>query len=103
MIIVQLKHGFGNQLFQYATARRLSLKLGVPLTLDLSFYRTHRLRSYALDRLNIDAGVATAWEMFALTTIPGPRRPTTIWSARTPRMSIFGRRITTMFWPINMR
>jgi hypothetical protein len=35
VIIVQLKHGFGNQLFQYATARRLSLKLGVPLTLDL--------------------------------------------------------------------
>ena len=63
VIIVQLKHGFGNQLFQYAAARRLSLTLGVPLTLDLSFYRTHRLRSYALDRLSIEAGVATAWEM----------------------------------------
>jgi hypothetical protein len=63
VIIVRLKHGFGNQLFQYATARRLSLALGVPLKLDLSFYTTHRLRSYALDRLNIDADVATVWEM----------------------------------------
>jgi hypothetical protein len=63
VIIVQLKHGFGNQLFQYAAARRLSLTLGVPLTLDLSFYRTHRLRSYALNRLSIEADVATAWEM----------------------------------------
>jgi hypothetical protein len=35
----------------------------VPLTLDLSFYTTHRLRSYALDRLNIDADIATVWEM----------------------------------------
>jgi hypothetical protein len=63
VIIVQLKHGFGNQLFQYATARRLSLTLGVPLRLDLSFYTTHRLRSYALNRLSIEADVATAWEV----------------------------------------
>jgi hypothetical protein len=63
VISVQLKHGFGNQLFQYAAARRLSLTLGVPLTLDLSFYRTHRLRSYALNRRCIEARVATTWEM----------------------------------------
>ena len=63
VISVQLKHGFGNQLFQYAAARRLSLTLGVPLTLDLSFYRTHRPHSYALNRRCVEARVATTWEM----------------------------------------
>lgn len=38
MIVVQLGGGLGNQMFQYATARRLALTRGVPLKLDLSAY-----------------------------------------------------------------
>ena len=38
MITIKLKGGLGNQMFQYAIGRRLSLKHGVPLELDLSYY-----------------------------------------------------------------
>lgn len=38
MIIVQLAGGLGNQMFQYATARRLARVRGVSLKLDLSAY-----------------------------------------------------------------
>ena len=63
MIIVQLKGGLGNQLFQYAAGRRLSLTLGVPLKLDLSFYKRQSQRTYELDQFCIEAGIATPWEV----------------------------------------
>jgi hypothetical protein len=63
VIIVQLKGGLGNQLFQYALGRRLSLTMGVPLKLDISFYKRHKQRTYELDQLCIEAGIATPWEV----------------------------------------
>ena len=36
MIISRLHSGMGNQMFQYAFARRIQLRLGVPLRLDVS-------------------------------------------------------------------
>ena len=62
MIIVQLKGGLGNQLFQYAAGRRLALTLGVPLKLDISFYKRQSQRTYELDRFCIEADIATLWE-----------------------------------------
>lgn len=65
MIIVKLKGGFGNQLFQYATGRQLSLYYNVPLLLDLSylevkqFERSHTTRFFELDKLQIVANIAT--------------------------------------------
>jgi len=63
VIIVQLKGGLGNQLFQYAAGRRLSLTLGVPLELDISFYERHSQRTYELHQFCIEAGIATPWEV----------------------------------------
>jgi len=63
VIIVKLTGGLGNQLFQYAAGRRLSLTLGVPLKLDISGYKRHSQRAYELDRFCIEAGIATAWEV----------------------------------------
>jgi hypothetical protein len=63
VIIVQLKGGLGNQLFQYAAARRLSLMLGVPLKLDVSGYGRRSQRVYELDQFFIEAGIATPWEL----------------------------------------
>ncbi len=59
MITVKLIGGLGNQMFQYACARRLALKRGVELKLDLTFL-LHRLprkdftfRNYGLNIFNI--------------------------------------------------
>jgi hypothetical protein len=62
MIIVQLVGGLGNQMFQYALGRRLSLERGVPLYLDVSWFQnipanlTHRV--YELGIYNIVAQIA---------------------------------------------
>lgn len=63
MIIVRLKGGLGNQMFQYATARHLAVKNGADLKLDLSSFHRNPLRSYRLDCYNIAAGPASAGEL----------------------------------------
>jgi hypothetical protein len=58
MVIVKLISGLGNQLFQYAVGRELSLRSGQPMKLDLSFYASQSLRSYKLSNFNINAEIA---------------------------------------------
>ena len=58
MITVKLKGGLGNQMFQYALGRVLSLKHNTKLKLDLSFFDFNfkkTKRSYNLDVFNIKA------------------------------------------------
>ncbi len=50
-VSVRIAGGLGNQMFQYAAARALALRLDVPLTLDLRFYDRRRHRSYGLGAL----------------------------------------------------
>ncbi|OGI95609.1 hypothetical protein A2917_03610 [Candidatus Nomurabacteria bacterium RIFCSPLOWO2_01_FULL_42_17] len=69
MIIVRLSGGMGNQMFQYAIGRALSLKHNVPLKLDTMFLE-HRIkipyflrpgftfRNFDLDVFNIKAEIA---------------------------------------------
>ena len=59
MIVVGLMGGLGNQLFQYAAGRRLSLILDTELRLDLSFLHQRNVpgltyRPYLLDAFNIE-------------------------------------------------
>lgn len=49
MIIVTLIGGLGNQMFQYAAGRALSLSTGQDLVLDRRHYRRAREHGYALD------------------------------------------------------
>jgi len=65
MIIMRLKGGLGNQLFQYALGRHLSIIKKVPLQLDTSSYRLDTLREYRLSPLDIHAHVTDRLSFFA--------------------------------------
>lgn len=67
MIVVKLRGGLGNQLFQYAIGKRLSLYYKTALKLDTTFFDLQLFenktgstpRCYELDQLNIHSGIAT--------------------------------------------
>jgi hypothetical protein len=69
MIVVKLKGGLGNQLFQYAMARRIAYREHSQLKLDLSEYQNHNLRKYRLNNFNIISEVASPEEI-ALVKMP---------------------------------
>lgn len=54
-VVVQIKGGLGNQLFQYATARRFAIHNNVPLVLDhiSSFKNDFFNRRFLLNRFNV--------------------------------------------------
>lgn len=62
MIVVKLKGGLGNQMFQYAAARRLAMRHGTELMLDLSWLSNSPVdatpRSFELGNFNITAKFA---------------------------------------------
>lgn len=62
-IIVRLTGGLGNQLFQYAAARRLAHVNDSPLKLDLSHFGRNPGRTYALAPFNIQASIASPGEV----------------------------------------
>ncbi|WP_285008124.1 alpha-1,2-fucosyltransferase [Pedobacter faecalis] len=57
MVIATITSGLGNQLFQYALAKHISVKNGTPLVLDTRFYRSdyakESQRGFKLDNFNI--------------------------------------------------
>lgn len=64
MIIVKLSDGLGNQMFQYALGRRLSLANGDPLKFDLTWFEQRDWfggtdRTMTLDGFDIDVDRAT--------------------------------------------
>lgn len=62
MIVVKIKAGLGNQMFQYAFGRALSFKRNEPLSLDISYYKNQpehdTNREFILDKFNIKANYA---------------------------------------------
>ncbi len=65
MIIVKLIGGLGNQLFQYAAARRISYLNRIPLKLDISEFIRYKLHKYSLMHFNIIEEMATPAEIQA--------------------------------------
>lgn len=57
MITVKLNGGLGNQLFQYATGRALSVKLGVPLRMDVSNYLYYDVHPLRIQNMNYNAEI----------------------------------------------
>ena len=54
MIIVQLIGGLGNQMFQYAAAKALSLEKKQPLVIDSSSFTTYKLHQFGLHHFALD-------------------------------------------------
>ena len=65
MVIVRLAGGLGNQMFQYAFARRTALENGVPLKLDVvsGFRNDFYGRKYSLNHFNILEDTVTDREL----------------------------------------
>lgn len=68
--VCRLDGGFGNQLFQYATARSIADRLGCDLLLDARAVQTKDSRDYGLGRYAIRADLAAPDLLDAL---PSPR------------------------------
>lgn len=66
MIIVQLIGGLGNQLFQYAMARRISIINNEPIKLNIFPFQQYKLHNYSLKHFNIVENYATIEEINAL-------------------------------------
>ncbi len=52
-IVVRMSGGLGNQMFQYAFGRSLSLDLGRPLVLDTAYLKKRQDRPFALGKYNL--------------------------------------------------
>jgi hypothetical protein len=63
IIIVHLNGGLGNQMFQYAAGRALSLRNGVPLKVDLSTFEASGRRRYELEAFRVQAAPATGADL----------------------------------------
>ncbi|MCU7521148.1 MAG: alpha-1,2-fucosyltransferase [Ignavibacteria bacterium] len=64
MIICRLKGGLGNQLFQYAIARRLSKKCNCDFKLDISAFQNDNFgRDYMLGKFNVIQNIVTSEEL----------------------------------------
>ena len=64
MIVIRLKGGLGNQMFQYALGRYLSVKNNTELLLDTSSYRHDHLREYRLASYCIQAKASDQFLFF---------------------------------------
>ncbi len=86
MIISRILGGLGNQMFQYALGRRLSLERGEPLFLDLSAFDDYPLRTYTLHRYRVNTPIARSEDVVRLRRGTGWRRSS--WVPRFLRPSL---------------
>ncbi len=66
MLIISLLGGMGNQLFQYAAARAVSIRTGLDLKLDTTEFEDYNLRKYELNNFNIQENFASVNEIVCL-------------------------------------
>ncbi len=71
MIIVKIMGGLGNQMFQYALGRRLSIERGVPLFLDIGWFGQQNKRAFELNQFHINAEIASYKDVRRLNPILG--------------------------------
>lgn len=79
MIVINIKGGLGNQLFQYALGRHLALINNTSLVLDVRGFQFDPLRSFRLDAFNISAEIMSpsqnAFKEKILRRLRSPKNP----------------------------
>ena len=70
MLITKLQGGLGNQLFQYAAGRKLSILHQTTIKLDLSWFEQYSSQRYSLGAFNILEAFATKEEIAAIKGTP---------------------------------
>ena len=55
MIVIKIKGGLGNQMFQYAIAKAFSLETKRPFQLDISIFESYKLHNFGLHHFNIQS------------------------------------------------
>ena len=73
MVIVRLLGGLGNQMFQYAAARNLSIRHRTTLKLDISGFESYRLREYSLHPFHVQEEFAMPEEVAQIKAPPRGR------------------------------
>lgn len=63
MVYTNIHGGLGNQLFQYAIGRSISIKNGVKLKLDISLMNGYDLRTFGLNKFKFSGEIATLSEV----------------------------------------
>jgi Glycosyl transferase family 11 len=71
MIVSKLSDGLGNQLFQYAIARAISLKNKTTCVLDIAGFKEGSLRKFGLDHFNVDCTLTDNFKVPLLNKIAG--------------------------------
>ncbi len=66
MVIIRLIGGLGNQMFQYALAKKLSLIHSYPVKLDITGFKKYTLHKYCLGHLSITLPIASSLEVYSL-------------------------------------
>lgn len=75
MIIARIFQGLGNQMFQYAYVRALSLRNRVQFKLDITYFIDNSgHRQYGLNRFNIRENIATPEEIYIIKNGIKPNR-----------------------------
>jgi len=72
VIIVKINGGLGNQLFQYAAGRYLSVKHKTKLLLDVSEFDVYKLRKFELEKYMLTYNVATKEDIVKTIKIDPP-------------------------------
>jgi len=62
MIIIKLKGGLGNQLFQYALGRNISISRNINVAFDLSWFKERKDRTYKLKNFNVKENIISEKE-----------------------------------------
>ena len=75
MICIRMMGGLGNQMYQYALGRKLSMLVSAPFEMEMAWFKYSGKRQYALDKFRITGArenwlMGDAWKQFLAEKFP---------------------------------